>query len=327
MSARFVLDESSWAGAAGTESAVVLTDAIEQLLERLDVARARGESVVKHADYYETDLGDGVQLYSLLFVPDCPLRLDHDLLQRLILALDRTNDFDDSTIAAYDAAIDGTVRFAPGLAWAHASCREGRYVAAFPLPLGEGLVGRVAVTVADAVQEIFFVAEESQHVDFFRSVIALENADEAGFERLARSAFPALEWADGIWGGLRAFSRPYIDVRGELVRRLGGLSDHGAACFDSFLAGDPGQLAGSLSARVGAQVSDENGATKQHAPSRQDRTRRHRGADKVFWWHVKLRPNVDRIHFLYEPPSASPAGPDNSRIVVGLFKDHCVLPN
>ena len=327
MSARFVLDEFSWAGAARTESAEVLTDAIGDLLERLDVARDRGEGVVKHTDYYQTDLVDGVQLYSLLFEPGCPVRLDRDLLVRLTLALDRTNEFDDSTLTEYDAAIDGTVRFAPGLAWAHASCREGRYVAAFPLPLGEGPVGQVAVTVADAVQEIFFVAEESQHVDFFRSVITLENADGARFERLARSAFPALEWADGIWRGLQEFSRPYIEVREELVRCLGGLSDHGAACFDHFRAGDPRQLAGFLSARVGAEVSDENGATKRHAPSRRDRTRRHRGIDKVFWWHVKLRPNVDRIHFLYEPPSAGLAGSGNSRIVVGLFRDHCVLPN
>ena len=44
---------------------------------------------------------------------------------------------------------------------------------------------------------------------------------------------------------------------------------------------------------------------------------------KVFWWHVKLQPHVDRIHFLYEPPSATLAGPSESHIVVGLFKDHC----
>ena len=327
MSARFVLDEFSWAGAARAESAEVLTDAIGHLLERLDVARDRGEGVVKHTDYYWTDLGDGVQLYSLLFEPGCPVRLDRDFLERLALALDRTNEFDDSTLTEYDGAIDGTVRFAPGLAWAHVSCREGHHVAAFPLPLGEGPVGQVTVTVGDVVQEIFFVAEESQHVEFFRSVITLENTGEAGFERLARSAFPALEWADGIWRGLRDFSRPYIEVREELVRCLGGLSDHGAACFDNFRAGDPQQLATFLSARVGARTSDENGATKRHAPSRQDRTRRHRSIDKTFWWHVKLRPDVDRIHFLYEPPSTGPAGSSTSRIVVGLFKDHCVLPN
>ena len=80
------------------------------------------------------------------------------------------------------------------------------------------------VTVTGATIEVVFITEESQHVDFFRSVIALENADEAMFERLARSAFPALEWADSVWHGLGHFSRPYIEVRDELVRYLGGLS-------------------------------------------------------------------------------------------------------
>ena len=247
MNARFVLDESSWAGATSARSAKVLADAIERLLERLDVARDRDEGVVKHADFYETDLGDGVLLFSLLFEPSCPMRLDHDLALRLSFALDRTNEFDDSGLTEYDAAIDGTVRFAPGLAWAHTSCREGCHVAVFPLPLDDVPSGKVPVTTADATMELFFVSEESQHVDFFRSVIALENADDAKFERLAHSAFPRLDWADNIWRGLRDLSRPYLEVRGELVRCLGGLSDHGAACFDEFRAGDPRELARVLS--------------------------------------------------------------------------------
>ena len=82
---------------------------------------------------------------------------------------------------------------------------EARRVAVLPLPLGGVPRGRVLVTVAGATIEIFFVTEESEHVDFFRSVIALENADEAMFERLARSAFPALERADNVWHGLGNF--------------------------------------------------------------------------------------------------------------------------
>ena len=327
MTGRFVLDESSWAGATEANLVGGLADAIERLLERLDVARDRDEPVVKHENYYETDLGDGVRLYASLFDPLCPVRLDRDLTNRLITALDRANAFDDSQLTQYDADFRREVRFAPGLVWAHTSCREGHHVAVFPLPLGELPVGKVPVTVADATLEIFFVAGESQHVDFFRSVIALENADEAKFERLARSAFPALDWADNVWRGLGRLSRPYIEVRDKLVRCLGGLSDHGAACFHEFRAGDPRQLASVLSAKVGAETSDENGATKQHPPSKRDRTRRHRGIDRVFWWHVKLQPNVDRIHFLCEPPSASLAGHSENHIVVGLFKDHCVLPN
>ncbi|MCY4120720.1 MAG: hypothetical protein OXG72_07340 [Acidobacteria bacterium] len=61
-----------------------LTDAIERLLERLDVTRERGEGVAKHEDFYRTDLGDDVQLFSVLFDSGCPLQLDHDLALRLV---------------------------------------------------------------------------------------------------------------------------------------------------------------------------------------------------------------------------------------------------
>ncbi len=304
-----------------------LADAIERLLERLDVARDRNEPVVKCENYYDTDLGDGVRLYESLFNPRCPVRLDRDLTNRLITALDRANAFDDSQLPQEMAEFHGAVRFAPGVVWAHTSCREGRYVAVLPLPLEDVPVGQVPVSVDDTTLDVVFVEEESQHVAFFRSLIALERADETKFERLAPSTFPALDWADDVWSGLGAFSCPYINIRDKLVRCLGGLSDHGAACFDTLHAGDPRDLAKVLSAKIGAQTSDENGATKRCKRSRRDRSRRHRGINKVFWWHVKLRPQVDRIHFLYEPSPGSGPRPRESRIVVGLFKDHCVLPN
>ena len=326
MTVRFVLDECSWAPAAGAD-ADVLSNAIHQLLDRLDVARERNEGIARHTDYYETALGDGVKLYSVLFELDCPVQFDHDLAERLRLSLDRITEFDDAGLLEYDAQIAGSIRFAPGVAWAHARCSEKRQVAVLPLPLGGVPHGQVPVTVAHTTIDIFFVTEESEHVGFFRDVISLENANEAMFEYLAASAFPALDWADGVWGGLRHFSRSYIGVRDELVRYLGGLSDHGATCFHDHCTGDPRDLQRILSIRVGSETSDENGPTKRHRPSERDRTRRHRGTNKVFWWHVKLRPHVDRIYFLYEPPSAGTSLPEHGRIVVGLFKDHCILPN
>ena len=330
MRSRFVLDESSWAGGANVAPAGELSNAIERLLERLEVARTRGEQVVKHAYFHDVDFGDGVELFSFLFHRDCTVLLDHDIDADVVLQLaqflDRTGDFDDSELTDYDAEFNGKSRFAPGVVWAHTSCRDGHHIAVLPLPLGDAPTGRVPVTVGDTTLTIFFVADESEHVAFFRSVVTLENADEAKFQRLARSAFPGLDWADNMWRGLRHFDRPYIQVRDELVRCLGGLSDHGAACFHEFQP-DPRRLAQVLSARIGKATSDENGRTKRHSPSRRDRTRRHGGTNKVFWWHVKLRPNVDRIHFLYETPAAGSTELGKGRIVVGLFKDHCVLPS
>ena len=153
MTARFVLDEWSWGAATGAE---VLSNAIHQLLERLDVARERNEGVAKYTGYYETALGDGVQLYSVLFESDCPVQFDHDLTARLSLALDRVIEFDDTGLLEYDAEIEGSVRFAPGLAWAHARCSERRQVAVLPLPLGGVPRGQVSVTVADTTIELFF---------------------------------------------------------------------------------------------------------------------------------------------------------------------------
>ena len=326
MTPRFVLDESSWAAATGADMGV-LSNAIEHLLERLDVARERNECVVRHADYYETDLGDGVKLYSALFETGCRVQLDRDVTVRLTLALDRVTEFDDSGLVEYDAEFEGTVRFAPGAVWAHASCLSVRYIAVLPLPLGKVLHGQVPVTVAGITTEVFFVTEESQHVGFFRAIVALENADEAKFQHFARSAFPALEWADNVWHGLGAFSRPYIDIRSQLVRYLGDLSDHGAACFHEHHTGDPRILQRILSGKIGSETSDENGFTKRHRPSQQDRTRSHQGTNKVFWWHVKMQPHVDRIYFLYEPQSANSRLHEPGHIVVGLFKDHCILPN
>ena len=123
------------------------------------------------------------------------------------------------------------------------------------------------------------------------------------------------------------FSRPYIEVRGELVRHLGGLNDHGAACFHEHQFGNPSELPRVPSAHVGAEISEENGATKSHAPFARDRTRSHRGTNKVFWWHVKLQPHVDRIYFLHEPPPTDSDQLGRGGIVVGIFKDHCILPN
>ena len=77
MRPRFVLDESSWSSAAEADPDV-LSSAVDRLVERLDVARERDEAVAMHQDFYGIDLGNGVQLYSVLFEPDCPVRLEHD---------------------------------------------------------------------------------------------------------------------------------------------------------------------------------------------------------------------------------------------------------
>ncbi len=328
MTVRFVLDESSWGTAAAT-GGDLLSTAVHSLLERLDTAYMRNEGVVRHGEFYSIPIGNGddLRLYSVLFETDCLVELDRDDVSRLRLALDQVETFDDSELCDCDAEIDGCVHFAPGVVWAHTSCSRGHQVAALPLPLHSAPQGFVPVTVGNDTSNVRFVTDEPQHVAFFRHLISQESDNGEVFEELAGSAFPALEWSDYIWHDIGSFRGRFIDIRNKLIRGLGGLNDHGAACFYKHQKGDPRHLARVLSAQIGFEVSDENGQTKRYGPSVNDRTRRHAGIAKVFWWHIKIEKHVNRIYFRYEPPLVGSRIPVQGRIVVGLFKDHCVLPN
>lgn len=320
MSVRFVIDESSWMNA--TEHAEGLSHAVDRLLERLDVARERREQVVKHPYIYEVEVGGGHLLYSMLFDPDYASPLERDLAMLLQLALDRSTTLDDSELSSYEATIAGSSRLAPAVAWAHEQRGQGRAVGVLPLPLDQGLQGERAVSVDGVTHRLHFVTTEEEHRAFFRDAIEVEDAGEGHFQALAGSAFPTLGWADGVWRGLGDFSKPYRDLRGVLVVHLGVLDDHGAELFATWQSTDAGQIGKYLDAH-GAEASDENGRAKQNKAAEKDRTRRYGGRDRVFWWHTKIRPYVDRIHFLHVPHDPPPHG----HIVVGIFKKHCFLPD
>jgi hypothetical protein len=315
---RFVIDESSWMNA--TEYADAVPDAVDALLERLDVARERREQLAKHPDIYEADIGGGHKLYSVLFDLECPLPLERDVVALLRLALDRSGTLDDAGLSSYDVTIAGSSRLAPAVAWAHAQRSENRAVAVLSLPLDHSPQGECEVVVAGLARQLHFVTSEKQHRAFFRDVIRVEEAAEDDFEALAPSAFPTLGWADGVWRGLGDFGKPYRDLRDVLVVHLGVLDDYGAELFTTWQSTDFRQIGPRLSA-LGAEASDENGRTKQYKAAEKDRTRRYQGREYVFWWHTKLQRHEDRIHFLHIPGNPPPHG----RIVIGIFNKHCKL--
>ena len=43
--------------------------------------------------------------------------------------------------------------------------------------------------------------------------------------------------------------------------------------------------------------------------------------------HLRIRANIDRIYFRHEPESIKQHSSKSGYIVVGIFKDHCLLPN
>jgi len=299
---RFVIDGSSWA----LEGVPILDVelAMEALTERLEVATARGEGVALHDSFWESAT---TPLFS-------PGSLDPDVRRRLSVQLDRFGYWNDSADEpALEAKLAAEVRLAPSVAYAHARVRDGVAVACLPLQTA-GVVGPIEVEVDEQQEFVHFVTTEAEHRAFFRDAIRVENAGDKAFPALASSAFPCIEWADGVWSGLRDFSKPFRDVRATLTQHLATLDDHGATIFRESV---PQERADRLRA-AGVDASNENGKTRSNAKARQDRTRQWDGSDHVFWWHTKFEPNIDRVHFLYDE------GADV--IVVGIFKDHCYLP-
>ena len=320
MKIRFVLDESTWEAAAMNSER--LAEALENLANRWETAANRKELITKHPDFYRTSLGGGVELFSLLFDPDCRLFPGRDLANRLFTVLDQMEPWSDDQLVSYDAHFQGATQFAPGVAFAHERCSQGHAVAVMPLPLAMDTWGQIDVTVADRTLELHFVATEQEHRAFFRDAVTVEKMDESAFEAIAGSAFPALAWADDVWKGLKKLSEPFVSINKDLVCCLGNLDDHGAATFFEYQEKDPRQLARVLSAKVEFETSDENGATKKDPHKEADRTRSYRGKPLAFWWHAKLKPHIDRIHFRYLPNHEKHSEPGT--LVIGIFQDHCL---
>jgi hypothetical protein len=319
---RFVIDEVSWSDLEPGQlaaPAAQLVSAIERKLERVAAIRDSGQAISKHSSIYEAEVAGQTLFFDLLYGPDYAY-LGRDLRLRLMVAIDQTPNWDaDFAPADIHVTIDGRTFEAPSIVVAWENLSAGAAVACVPLDC-IGRHGPVPVNVGGDDRTVHFVTTDSEQAGFFRDAIEIEDADEDGFAALASSTFPALDWADGVWGGLSEFSRPFRDVRADVTQHLSVLNDHGAGVFHAFSANGSDEVAARLSA-LGATASDENGRTKRNRDCEKDRTRFYRGREVTFWWHTKLEPNVDRIHFLYIPgPNGSPGV-----VVVGIFTEHCRL--
>lgn len=304
---RFVIDETSW-NLEGVQTDLA-EEALSALLERLETARDRDEEVRLYEGFYDFD-GVSPQPFEVLF-GDTGIIADRDLRTRVQRALDRlkvwTNEHE------LDVEIDGSALLAPSIAYVHAEVGSRHAVACLPLRTA-GRVGVIEVAVNGRAESVRFVTEEPEHRAFFRNAIQIENADHKTFQTLAASAFPDLRWADCVWRGLGDFSKPFHDLRAEITRHLGVLDDHGATICRDRNRSDWAAHFGSY----GVEATGENGKTMANTKAREDRTRTWEGVKHVFWWHTKLLPDRDRIHFIYDK--------SNSCIVVGIFKKHCYLP-
>lgn len=308
----FVVDEAS-VNFNGLEAAAAI-EALESLLDQVERGAERGEATCYSTElFYWKVLGERT-LYDL-YVDDSPLPIPDDVRRRIATIFDHLPKWDDSDDwpAVLDVAI-GTAApaLAPSVAWAHARAKAGVLTSVACLALqGARAPNSVDVSANGVTRQIWFVLDETSRLAFFRWKIVCGTTSATELENFANSAFPELDFIEGVFGGIKSMSKGYRDLVDDLVRHLGALSDYGKQIFSG-----PWQRAPAEFGPYGVDISDENGQTKADKAARAERTKKVGGKPVVFWWHTKLERDRDRIHIF---PDQVPGG---GRLIVGIFRNH-----
>jgi hypothetical protein len=327
---RFVIDGSQWRFDGLSAGEVI--EALERLVERMDVARERGE-VVAHGDELFTTPVLGNRTFWELSDPAASIVLPMELQQSLAAAFNmaaRWADGDDYPEGDWRVSVDGGApEENPEVAWAHHRVASKRPVAC----LGLFRSGVLATRRRDVMVDVHWVRTEREHIAFFRDAIDVEGDNAATLERLAPHAFPSLMFLPGVWRGIRDFNGGYDEVRPQLRRHLGVYDDHGRWAFTAPPPleteedtrppgqGSPGQRLIERRFELRAvTVAPENPEVEADPLCKRVRERELAGVTLYCHWHGKLFPYTGRVH-LHPPVPQS-----DNRVIVAIFHAHLRLP-
>jgi hypothetical protein len=312
---RFVLEESSWLWDGSDKVAYI--ERIEQLLDRLDVARERDEDYAASGVLLEQTIFGPHKLLDLFWDQGSPLALPTEVRQR-IDALFQSMPYWDEAVAwpAIEVRIDGREVVSPSAALAHQRVSAGEATACVSLP--GTWEGPREVVVEGRAERVHFVVDEPSHRAFFRNALDVERVNEASLPELARHAFPDLFFLEGVWDGIRHFEGGYPRVQRELHRFLARLDDHGASAFTTKPVTN--QLIERRFHEAGLDVAPEKPNVHNDKRCREARECVLRGKTLYCEWHFKFQPYVNRAHM--HPPVPESGG----RVIVAIFRDHLPLP-
>jgi len=310
---RFVIDETSWRF-DGLEQDVCI-ETLETILDLLDDANEQGHSACYSEDLFSITILQNKSFYEL-YESDSPVLIPWEVQERIASIFGRLSKWQELDLSwppAFEVQIDqGNEEYAPSIAWAYEQIKQDKARAVACLIFsGIRSVGYLPVTVKECTENLWFIADHQNYSDFFRWLITDTTKNPSEMEAFALSAFPSIDFAPGIFNGIKGMSKPYRDIVKPLTKHLSALSDHGKRIFSGPWSNAPAEF-GSL----GVELSDENGNTKANNEARKERTIKIEGRDIIFWWHTKLGPDRDRIHFYPDRIS------DGGRLMVGIFCCH-----
>jgi hypothetical protein len=264
------------------------------LAELLAKMREDDIAVSKHSDLWYAQAGRGLFLTDLLFVPDY---IDEDVRQQLIREIDRLPIWN----------VDGELRTSrqyviDQVAQANAAACIVLSIYSNVLETPEG--------------KLYLVGTASEAVTFYQAAIEIGRFSEKSLIHYAALAFPNLYFHSDLERQIANFSTKYQDgLRSMLVEALIALNDQ---LFSLLIAHtDLREVAKQFRGITAFEISPESPNTHRNANAMRER-------DVVFGterirceWHLKLRPDRDRIHFYFGRTKVAPG-----KILIGIFCRH-----
>lgn len=308
---RFALDESALVcDHVSPEEAAA---AFEVVADNLSAVRGTN-TVWRFVDVYDFPIHGEATIGTLLFGPEPPVVLDRDLRARLQIAIDRCADWNpDVPGADLDVTVGDRSFFAPTVAFAHERRRDERI----------GCIGAVALSGRDRAltvlrrndeRSVDFVGSGQGVLSALRAELAEDRLTADDYFTLARTAFPNLGFAEGLAQQVRRLDGGFEANQSELTRHLAALDDCGLAAFAGFPT--PDVTIARMKSAANVEMSPESPQTRRNGAAWAARKIRYRGVDMYCDWHLKLTPQVNRVHF--HPPRAGVS----ERFVIGIIHAH-----
>ena len=288
----------------------------ELMLDQIDTAQEQGYSVCYTEDLFYIKVWENQNFYDL-YEADSPIQIPQEVRERISAIFNRLTRWEDLQLdwpKSFEVEIDGASKEdAPSIAWAHKQTFDNtaNAVACLILPGGRQS-GCFNVIVEETKTLLWFVDGATNYAKYFRWLIIKTTHHSKQMQDFAPSAFPYIDFVPNAFNGINKMSKPYNQLVEHLVHHLGVLSDHGKRIFSKTPWAEVTAEFGSY----GVSVSDENGKTKANHVARNERTKTIDGSEVIFWWHSKLEPHRDRIHFY--PDGVR----DGGQILVGIFCKH-----
>lgn len=330
----YVLDMQEWQ--LDTWNAQEITDALEGLLDFLDIAKQRGETVWIGRHFNDTKIY-GDRSFWELFDRGLGLGLSNDLIQEFSGHFNSAiyyDDDEDSWPAKFSdmasvAVNGGTPIDNLDILWAF-SLTSIRQACAC---VGLGREGRAQVS-SDGVQiTLHWVWLEESRAFFWRDALLVRGDSVDELRKIAPSAYPNLYFNDRVWRGCETLSGGYRTHSTELRRYLAILNDFGYWVFK----GEPpyidypqravygrelpsAQLIERRFSHLKLNMAPEKPNVEKNEKCRQARTFDLDGRSLYCHWHGKLQAWINRIHI------HGPVAESDNKVVIGFVADHLPLP-